>query len=59
MAEGTLEAQARVENLDELENVAAEYESFDGEPTLLGFLEEVALSPMPIWSTSPPARSPS
>ena len=43
MAEGTLEAQARVENLDELENVAAEYESVDGEPTLLGFLEEVAL----------------
>jgi DNA helicase II / ATP-dependent DNA helicase PcrA len=43
MAEGTLEAQGRVENLDELENVAAEYDSDDGEPTLTGFLEEVAL----------------
>ena len=43
MAEGTLEAQGRVENLDELENVAAEYDSAAGEPTLTGFLEEVAL----------------
>jgi DNA helicase-2/ATP-dependent DNA helicase PcrA len=43
MSEGTLEAQGRIENLDELENVAAEYSSLDGEPTLLGFLEEIAL----------------
>jgi DNA helicase-2/ATP-dependent DNA helicase PcrA len=43
MAEGTLEAQGRIENLDELENVAAEYSSLEGEPTLLGFLEEIAL----------------
>ncbi len=43
VAEGTLEAQGRIENLDELENVAAEYQASAAEPSLLGFLEEVAL----------------
>jgi len=43
VVEGTLEAQGRIENLDELENVAAEYQSTALEPSLLGFLEEVAL----------------
>jgi len=43
VAEGTLEAQGRIENLDELENVAAEYQASAPEPSLLGFLEEVAL----------------
>jgi len=43
VADGTLEAQGRIENLDELENVAAEYQSTAAEPSLLGFLEEVAL----------------
>jgi DNA helicase-2/ATP-dependent DNA helicase PcrA len=43
VAEGTLEAQGRVENLDELENVAAEYQARADEPSLQGFLEEVAL----------------
>ena len=42
-AEGTLEAQGRIENLDELENVAVEYQATALEPSLLGFLEEVAL----------------
>jgi DNA helicase-2/ATP-dependent DNA helicase PcrA len=41
--EGTLEAQGRIENLDELENVAAEYQASAAEPSLLGFLEEIAL----------------
>jgi DNA helicase-2/ATP-dependent DNA helicase PcrA len=43
VAEGTLEAQGRMENLDELENVAAEYAARADEPSLQGFLEEVAL----------------
>jgi DNA helicase-2/ATP-dependent DNA helicase PcrA len=43
MAEGSLEAQGRIENLDELENVAAEYQATALEPSLIGFLEEVAL----------------
>jgi DNA helicase-2/ATP-dependent DNA helicase PcrA len=41
--DGTLEAQGRIENLDELENVAAEYHANAPEPSLQGFLEEVAL----------------
>ena len=43
VAEGTFEAQGRVENLDEMVRVGAEYEASDEEPTLAGFLEGVAL----------------
>jgi len=43
IAEATLDAQGRIENLDELENVAAEYQATALEPSLVGFLEEVAL----------------
>ena len=41
--EGTFEAQGRVENLDEMVRVAAEYEAGGEEVTLAGFLEGVAL----------------
>ena len=43
VAEGTFEAQGRVENLDEMVRVAAEYQASEEEPTLAGFLEGVAL----------------
>ncbi|MFN8110544.1 MAG: UvrD-helicase domain-containing protein [Thermoleophilia bacterium] len=43
LAEGTLEAQGRLENLDELVNVAAEYGAHADDATLAGFLEEIAL----------------
>ncbi|MDO5422975.1 MAG: DNA helicase PcrA [Eubacteriales bacterium] len=42
-AEGTEEAQARIENIDELLSKTADYEESAEEPTLSGFLEEVAL----------------
>ena len=42
-AEGTDEAQTRIENLDELYNKAVTYQNEAEEPTLSGFLEEVAL----------------
>ena len=42
-AEGTDEAKARIENLDELMSKAVAYEHDAEEPTLSGFLEEVAL----------------
>lgn len=42
-AEGTDEARARIENIDELLNKIADYEETAEEPTLSGFLEEVAL----------------
>ena len=42
-AEDTPEAQARIENIDELMNKAVSYEQENEEPTLSGFLEEVAL----------------
>ena len=42
-AEGTDEAQARIENIDELVSKAAAYEESEETPTLSGFLEEVAL----------------
>ena len=42
-AEGTDEAEARIENIDELISKAASYEETAEEPTLGGFLEEVAL----------------
>jgi DNA helicase-2/ATP-dependent DNA helicase PcrA len=46
-AERTIEAQGRIENLEELVNVAAEYdggaESRDEEPSLAEFLQQIAL----------------
>ena len=42
-AEGTDEAEARIENIDELISKAAAYEETQEHPTLSGFLEEVAL----------------
>ena len=42
-AEGTEEAQARIENIDELISKISAYEESEEHPTLSGFLEEVAL----------------
>ena len=42
-AENTDEAQARIENLDELYSKAVSYRDTTEEPTLAGFLEDVAL----------------
>lgn len=42
-AEGTEEATARIENIDELLSKVVAYESAEENPTLSGFLEEVAL----------------
>ena len=42
-AEGTDEAQARIENIDELISKIVDYEEGAENPTLSGFLEEVAL----------------
>ena len=42
-AEGTEEAQARIENIDELISKVVTYEEGEERPTLSGFLEEVAL----------------
>lgn len=42
-SENTIEAQTRVENLEELATAISEYESRTEEPSLAGFLEEVAL----------------
>ena len=42
-AEGTEEAEARIENIDELITKVVSYEEENDEPTLSGFLEEVAL----------------
>ena len=41
--EGTFEAQGRIENLDEMVRVAAEYDASEEEATLGGFLEGIAL----------------
>ena len=41
--EGTEEAEARIENIDELITKVVSYEEENEEPTLSGFLEEVAL----------------
>jgi DNA helicase-2/ATP-dependent DNA helicase PcrA len=41
--EGTFEAQGRVENLEEMVRVAAEYEGSEDEASLAGFLEGIAL----------------
>jgi len=42
-AEGTDESQVRIENIDELITKAVSYEEVEEQPTLSGFLEEVAL----------------
>ena len=42
-AERTIEAESRLENLEELINAAREYERVEPEPTLAGFLQEQAL----------------
>ena len=42
-AEGTDEAQARIENINELITKVVSYEEIEEQPTLSGFLEEVAL----------------
>lgn len=42
-AEGTDEAEARIENIDELLSKVVTYEESEEQPTLSGFLEEVAL----------------
>ena len=42
-AEGTEEAQERIENIDELISKLSSYEEGEEHPTLSGFLEEVAL----------------
>ena len=42
-AEGTDEARARIENIDELISKVVAYEEGEEHPTLSGFLEEVAL----------------
>jgi DNA helicase-2/ATP-dependent DNA helicase PcrA len=42
-SENTVEAESRLENLEELINAAKEYERFEPEPTLEGFLQEQAL----------------
>ncbi len=43
VADGSMEAQGRLENLEELVRVGAEYEARTEEPSLSGFLEEIAL----------------
>lgn len=42
-AEGTDEAHSRIENIEELQGKVLTYEQDEAEPTLSGFLEEVAL----------------
>lgn len=42
-AENTEEAKGRIENIDELVSKLADYETGEEQPTLSGFLEEVAL----------------
>ncbi|MAZ48704.1 MAG: ATP-dependent DNA helicase PcrA [Halobacteriovoraceae bacterium] len=42
-SEGTHEAMARVENLDELSNAIKQYEEDEEEPSLVGFLETITL----------------
>ena len=43
LAEGTFEAQGRIENLEEMVRVAAEFEATQQEATLADFLEGIAL----------------
>ena len=47
-AEGTDEAEARIENIDELISKAVDYAEGEEAPTLNGFLENVALVALPI-----------
>ncbi len=42
-AQGTLEAEGRIENLEELVGVAAEHDQRADDPTLDGFLQEISL----------------
>ncbi|MCE9624389.1 MAG: ATP-binding domain-containing protein, partial [Deltaproteobacteria bacterium] len=42
-SEDTLEAEGRIENLEELVNVAADYEASTTEPSLQGFLDQISL----------------
>ncbi|HCU24952.1 MAG TPA: ATP-dependent DNA helicase PcrA, partial [Deltaproteobacteria bacterium] len=42
-AEDTLEAEGRIENLEELVSVVADYEAANAEPSLAGFLDQVSL----------------
>jgi len=42
-AEDTLEAEGRIENLEELVSVVADYEASAAEPSLAGFLDQVSL----------------
>jgi DNA helicase-2/ATP-dependent DNA helicase PcrA len=42
-AERTIEAQGRIENLQELVGVAQEYQATSAEPSLSGFLQEISL----------------
>lgn len=42
-AEGTIEAESRIENIDELLSKAVDYSQGEEAPTLSGFLEDVAL----------------
>lgn len=42
-SEDTLEAEGRIENLEEFVNVVADYESSTTEPSLQGFLDQVSL----------------
>ncbi len=42
-AERTIEAQGRLENLEELVNVAVEYDAAEGESSLADFLQQIAL----------------
>jgi DNA helicase-2/ATP-dependent DNA helicase PcrA len=41
--QGTLEAEGRIENLEELVGVAAEYDQRSDDPSLDGFLQEISL----------------
>jgi len=43
LGQNTLEAEGRIENLEELVGVAAEYDQRAEEPTLDGFLQEISL----------------
>ena len=55
--EGTFEAQGRVENLDEMVRVAAEYEATEDERhPRRASSRGSRCRPTPTWSTSPPGR---
>lgn len=54
-AEKTYEAQARLENLDELVSAIKQYESENEEPSMLGFLENITLDSS-VDDTDDPAK---